>query len=195
MTLFITENTTMSNTDTVCVATKQFQRRKNLISLSKVHPSPLQMHTFLQQVVRYNILSSLLAAPYCKTECSVGLQLALQTKLRLQCPVNYTPQEKNNPQLSSYGQCMGIISYFCAYKTHVSYTFCRQPIYSPYHGYNYSYPILTYFIGNIILLIQSCRYIENVMGVIYVLLVRVQCNVCRTCAIGVSIVPLYCGVS
>ena len=33
-------------------------------------------------------------------------------------------------------------------KTHISYTFCRQPISSPYHGYNYSYLMLTNFIGS-----------------------------------------------
>ena len=43
---------------------------------------------------------------------------------------------------------MGIISYFCPYKTHITYTFCGQPISSPYHVYNYSYLMHTNFIGS-----------------------------------------------
>ena len=55
---------------------------------------------------------------------------------------------------------MGYISCVSSYKTHISYIVCRQPIYSPYHGYNHSYLMITNFIGN--------SYMND--------LVRVQCS-------------------
>ena len=78
---------------------------------------------------------------------------------------------------------MGIISSVCPYKTHISYTFCRQPICSPYHGYNYSYLMLINFISNSYmsdLFAKIVTYIEfyigSVMGVVCVLLFRVYCR-------------------
>ena len=38
-----------------------------------------------------------------------------------------------------------------SYRTHISYTFYRQPIYSPYHGHNYSYLMLTNFKGIVVI--------------------------------------------
>ena len=43
---------------------------------------------------------------------------------------------------------LDIISSFCSYMTYISYTFCRQPIYSLYHYFNYSYLMLTNFISS-----------------------------------------------
>ena len=52
---------------------------------------------------------------------------------------------------------MGTISSF---KTHISYTFCRQPVYSLYHGYNCSNLMLTKFIGTVSIFL-NVTYIEH----------------------------------
>ena len=56
-----------------------------------------------------------------------------------------------------------------------SYAFCRQPIYSPYHGYNYSYLMLTNFIGSSYMrdFFAMMLPIGSFMGVVCVLLFRV----------------------
>ena len=61
------------------------------------------------------------------------------------------------------------------YRTHISYTFNRQPICSPYHGYNHSYLMLTHFLGSSYMSDVFCKnvtYIKlcmgRVMGVVYV---------------------------
>ena len=48
-----------------------------------------------------------------------------------------------HPLLPSTYPAPGIISFSCTYKTHISYTYCRQPIYFLYHDYSYSYPVLS----------------------------------------------------
>ena len=85
---------------------------------------------------------------------------------------------------------MGIIYFFCIYKTHISYTFCRQPICGPYHGYNYSYLMLTNFIGGSYMsdfFAKMLTYIElsigSVVGVVWYC-----CLECISAACGVAVV-------
>ena len=73
---------------------------------------------------------------------------------------------------------MGIISFSFPYKTHISYIFCRQPIYSPYRGSNYSY-LLKF--SNIMISSYTSdffTYIEPYMGsfmsVVCVFLIRMS---------------------
>ena len=59
---------------------------------------------------------------------------------------------------------MCIISSVWSYKTHISYLFCIHPIYSLYRGYNYTYLILTNFMGSNYMsdfFCQNATYLEG----------------------------------
>ena len=89
--------------------------------------------------------------------------------------------EEKQPIIAELCVVYGYYFSFRPYKTHISYTFCRQPISSPYHGHNYSYLMLTNFIGSsymsdfsvIMLPIQSCIWVYSSMDVVCVFLFRV----------------------
>ena len=81
---------------------------------------------------------------------------------------------------------MGIISSFYPYKTHISYTFCRQPIYSQYHGHNYSYLMLTNFIGHS----YMCDFVAKMLPIKSSIWV-VFWVLCVCCGLECTLMELY----
>ena len=73
--------------------------------------------------------------------------LTLYTENTLKTLVNFLIG-KERPIIAELCVVYGYYSFFLPMQNPYSYTFCRQPIYSLYHDYNYSYLILTNFIGS-----------------------------------------------
>ena len=65
---------------------------------------------------------------------------------------------------------MGIMSLFSPYKTHIFELFYMQPISSLHHGYNYSYLMLTNFIGSSYkshFFCKNAAHIELCIGIVF----------------------------